>query len=734
MNRKKASLLIGAVALSLTCLIGCNNKKAKTYTVTWQNYDGTVIEKDENLAKGVVPTFDSNTPIRDDDAHNYYIFKGWDKEIEAVKGDATYIAQYDSYALFDVAETPNSYIDALPANNDDGNILHAFCWPFNKIKENLPYIEEAGFKIIQTSPVQTPKSSGASWWAYYQPLGFQIAEKSPLGTKQELEALCAEAHKYNISIIVDAVFNHLANVDDGVLEEDGTPSVSEKVKDYEEYIYEHRNDADNPTFHHNPKATDAGSETQYYPDLPDLNTANPKVQERALAFLKECIDVGVDGFRFDAAKHIETPETQNYASNFWPNTLGVAKTYYKEKTGKTLFAYGEILGSPSGCSIDAYTKYMKVCDDSYGSMVYSSVFSEKAAKVPSFAYGKGGIDPNNLVGWLESHDDFTTVSKPYPNSDVVKGWATISSRKGYRSLFLARTDEAFSVGIVHDYLFEEEIVAVSNRFHNRFVNANEQQSSDGSIYINERYSETDKGAVVVNYGNDKHIQVNFKQLGSIVLYDQLTGKKVISHNGHATIDLDDSGIAVLTLTPNKPRPIVSIDDRTNPVLGEKDVKVNVKNAETATYQINNGEAVTFTGEKTINLKGEDAVDGVIKLTIVASNSQFSRTQVYTYKVINLIKGYFNVINIDPSYFENYNVYMWSWAVGALGYWNQNYTIQDGVLLVDAESLNLKGFLLALFDKTYEPVNINKWDDNVLKQTVDITGSLLDLGYYDASNW
>ena len=34
------------------------------------------------------------------------------------------------------------------------------------------------------------------------------------------------------------------------------------------------------------------------------------------ALLKECIDAGIDGFRFDAAKHIETPEDPNFASSF----------------------------------------------------------------------------------------------------------------------------------------------------------------------------------------------------------------------------------------------------------------------------------------------------------------------------------------------------------------------------------------------------------------------------------
>ena len=41
--------------------------------------------------------------------------------------------------------------------------------------------------------------------------------------------------------------------------------------------------------------------------LPDLNTGSTKVQNYVIGFLKECIDAGADGFRFDAAKHIEVP-------------------------------------------------------------------------------------------------------------------------------------------------------------------------------------------------------------------------------------------------------------------------------------------------------------------------------------------------------------------------------------------------------------------------------------------
>ena len=51
--------------------------------------------------------------------------------------------------------------------------------------------------------------------------------------------------------------------------------------------------------------------------LPDLDTSHPVVQETILDYWHECIDAGIDGFRIDAAKHIETKYDGEYASDFW---------------------------------------------------------------------------------------------------------------------------------------------------------------------------------------------------------------------------------------------------------------------------------------------------------------------------------------------------------------------------------------------------------------------------------
>lgn len=62
------------------------------YTITWKNYDGTVLETDNDVVYGTKPTFDSDNPIRESDEWTLYIFNGWSPEIVATTGDTTYTA------------------------------------------------------------------------------------------------------------------------------------------------------------------------------------------------------------------------------------------------------------------------------------------------------------------------------------------------------------------------------------------------------------------------------------------------------------------------------------------------------------------------------------------------------------------------------------------------------------------------------------------------------------------
>ena len=111
----------------------------------------------------------------------------------------------------------------LTENIEDGAILHCWCWSFNTIRENMKDIAEAGFSTIQTSPANTcndthpnmkimgndtVNGTDGCWWWHYQPTDWKIGNYQ-LGTRDDFIAMCEEADKYGIKVIVDVIPNHV---------------------------------------------------------------------------------------------------------------------------------------------------------------------------------------------------------------------------------------------------------------------------------------------------------------------------------------------------------------------------------------------------------------------------------------------------------------------------------------------------------------------------------------------
>lgn len=268
----------------------------------------------------------------------------------------------DSVSAITDTESVSDY--GLADNVQDGQILQCWNWSYNGIKNNMKKIAEQGFTAVQTSPIQTTKEStkgktmNGSWWVFYQPSNFTIetSSQNALGTKTEFKAMCDEAHKYGVKVIVDAVLNHMANTSGNDL----SGTIPSDIRN------------DSSCWHDISKNSWYASRydiTQYCMDgLPDLNTSNSKVQNYAISFLKECIDAGADGFRFDGAKHIETPVDSGCASQFWPNVLNATTSYAKSSRGITPYYYGEVLDKTTGDNdggsgssvVGSYTSYMSI--------------------------------------------------------------------------------------------------------------------------------------------------------------------------------------------------------------------------------------------------------------------------------------------------------------------------------------------------------------------------------------
>ena len=89
--------------------------ETRTYTVTWANYDGSVLEVDNNVPFGTLPQFDGGTPTRVNPHGIKYTFKGWDQTPVPVWCDVTYTAQYNSVASFS--------FDIIPYETSTGHTL-----------------------------------------------------------------------------------------------------------------------------------------------------------------------------------------------------------------------------------------------------------------------------------------------------------------------------------------------------------------------------------------------------------------------------------------------------------------------------------------------------------------------------------------------------------------------------------------------------------------------------------
>lgn len=375
----------------------------------------------------------------------------------------------------------NTTSNTLPSNTKDGVVLHAFDWSFNTIKNELPNIVVSGYKSIQVSPVQGTKDSStdaSKWWLLYQPTNESVGN-AQLGTYDDFKSLCTTAKSYGISIIVDVVMNHMANNGNS---DQLDSSVDSSFKDSS--LYHNLGQCTN--------WNDRNDITQQGIGMPDLNTQSTAVQNKAITFLNQCIDAGASGFRFDAAKHIETniglDANESWSGNYWTNVLG------NLHNNSSLFIYGEILQDGTVDNISSYETFMNVTASTYGYNLRTAITSNNL----SGANGIGGLNPSKSVDFVETHDTYENgTSSSLTPWQIKMGWAIAASRSGATPLFFDRPTS--TLGNKGDSLWKDTDVVSINQFHNAMVGQNEylRWTNNNQTMLIDRGT---IGTVIVNAG------------------------------------------------------------------------------------------------------------------------------------------------------------------------------------------------------------------------------------------
>ncbi|KIJ69594.1 glycoside hydrolase family 13 protein [Hydnomerulius pinastri MD-312] len=225
------------------------------------------------------------------------------------RGRSIYQVIVDRYALPEGAD---------PTKCDPGD--RTWCGgTWNTIRENLDYIQNAGFTALWISPVsQNYEGSTTPYGDAYH--GYWIADATKLnarfGTSDDLKALSDELHRRGMYLMVDVVVND-------VMATSTTPDLSTYMfQDQSQYHPYCVIDWSNST-----------SEEQCWlgdttVPLADINTEDSTVVSAFGDWIRSLVqEYSIDGLRIDAAKHVNI--------DFWPGFCASAG----------VFCIGEVFGS-----------------------------------------------------------------------------------------------------------------------------------------------------------------------------------------------------------------------------------------------------------------------------------------------------------------------------------------------------------------------------------------------------
>ncbi len=183
----------------------------------------------------------------------------------------------------------------------------------------LGYLDSLGVEAVWLMPIHPSPS-----YHKYDVTDYRDVHPD-YGTLDDFRNFTQEAHAHGIKIVIDLVVNHSSSEHPWFIEASKGPD--NPYRDY--YVWadeaeikdeiekeETRLDSDNITQWHQAEGNDELYYAYFIGGMPDLNYDNPKVKQEIFDIGRFWLeDVGIDGFRLDAARHIfpDDRPTDNHA-------------------------------------------------------------------------------------------------------------------------------------------------------------------------------------------------------------------------------------------------------------------------------------------------------------------------------------------------------------------------------------------------------------------------------------
>ncbi len=392
--------------------------------------------------------------------------------------------------------------NAAPAKADV--IYHAFDECFANITAKLPEVEAAGYNYIQISPPnQTPVreddacTSDKYWYFQYQPFDYVL--EGNLGNEQDLKNLIDAAHERGIKVIADVVFNHMANYrfyKDVAPFPEAYPLYPKK-----EYFREAKCIAD----YNNPYEVENNwlCSPNDQEGLPDLRTDLPYVQQKQHEYMQKLMDMGIDGFRFDAVKHISVEDLEK-----------IVEVIPEDK-----FYYGEAIGRNYDESMKYIPVFPKVTDFQLVNTLKDAFsYGGDLRSLVNPADSQRALPGDDAVTFARNHDTWAPGqfdNWKFDKNDLVLATAYVLARKEGTPLTL--TFDAFEPTVVAGTKFHEKMIAEPQYYRNGNEIA-DSADSPNLLFI----ERGDKGLAIINKAGETFDVTAAKMSGlGVGCYDEL---------------------------------------------------------------------------------------------------------------------------------------------------------------------------------------------------------------------
>ncbi|XP_053806670.1 pancreatic alpha-amylase [Vidua chalybeata] len=290
------------------------------------------------------------------------------------------------------------------------SIVHLFEWRWQDIAQECErYLAPNGFGGVQVSPPNENiviTSPNRPWWERYQPISYKICSRS--GNEQEFRDMVTRCNNVGVRIYVDAVVNHMCGAAGG----SGTHSTCGSYfntgkEDFPAVPYSGWDFNDG-------KCHTGSGEIENYGDanqvrncrlsgLLDLALDKDYVRSKIAEYMNNLIDMGVAGFRLDAAKHMWPGDIKAFLDKLHDlNTQWFS-------AGTRPFIYQEVIdlgGEPITGS--QYFGNGRVTEFKYGAKlgtVLRKWNGEKMAYLKNWGEGWGFVPSDRALVFVDNHDN-----------------------------------------------------------------------------------------------------------------------------------------------------------------------------------------------------------------------------------------------------------------------------------------------------------------------------------------